>query len=194
MSDVFDELKKFDAEYAPEGGITPGPESLPDGEYDFQITSADVEKTKKSGMPILRMGLRVVGGALDGRTLERASFLDKQKGINRLGADLITLGFDADTWTMAHGKSFGDELRAAIQRLAGVTFSGKKVTSDDVDQNGDHYHNIYINSLTRLAGMPQRPAPAVSPAPHPSWKPPPDNGLFVPGGTAPAYSDDDIPF
>jgi hypothetical protein len=188
------DIEKFDAEYKPDGGISPGPESLPDGEYDFEITAATLTKTANKGVPLLRLMLRVIGGALDGRTLERPSFLDKQKGIDRLGADLVTLGFNAETWNTAHGKRFSHELVAALPRLAGVTFSGKKTTSDQVDKNGEPYHNIYINSLVRLTDMPQRQA-ASSLHPQPSrasWVPPPENGIFA--AQSAAVTDDDIPF
>jgi hypothetical protein len=151
-------LEQFDQHFKAEGGFRPGPECLPDGEYDCEIISAILERTKNSGEPIVRMSIRVVSGPKAGTVFDRGSLLGKQESADRFGAELVTLGIDADKWTEAAGRKFTQELPGALDRLAGRKFSAKKSTSDQTDKNGRPYQNFNITSLLSGKAMPSRAA------------------------------------
>ena len=139
--DIFDEIGRFDGEYTPEDVQRPGLDSLPDGTYEFQVSQVALARTPKSNEPILRCALKVLSGASAGSTVEKAWFFKTQKNINQLGADLCSLGFDADSW---HGKRpFSQELKKALPKLKGMRFRARKLT----EKGGDDkvYQNLYIS-------------------------------------------------
>src|SRR5688500_6456877 len=106
MNDVMEELSRFNDEFAPDTGRRLGVESLPDGDYDLQILEAELTRTEKKRDPILRLALRILDGPAADREIERAYFLTSQDGVNRLGGDLLLLGFDVGKWTPQHGRNF----------------------------------------------------------------------------------------
>ncbi len=152
MSD-FAELESFDSSFKPqESGMRLGLEILPDGDYDFQITSMVLERTKKENTLILRQGLRVLSGSHGvGKELERAYFFKSQQNVDILGGDLCRLNFDADKWTTANNRPFSKELQAVLPKCVGLRFRGKKSSNAD---NGKTYHNLYINSLITGGSVP----------------------------------------
>jgi hypothetical protein len=154
--DIIDELARFNDEFAPETGRLLGLESLQDGDYDFQITEAELTRTLKTRDLILRLTLSVHGGPADGRAVEHVYFLTKQEKVNRLGGDLLLLGFDADKWTPQHGRNFAAEVGRTVASLRGLCFRGHK--SSNQDGNGKVWHNLNISA--RLA---DRPMPSMSP-------------------------------
>lgn len=162
-------------------------ETLPDGTYDFEITAAVLDRTK-DGDRILRMDLRVLGGAV----VEWACWLNKQTSVNALCADLVALGFDADKWGPARPLSV--ELPRAVVRLKGLKFRATKSSRKDSRPGmGDKvYHDLRV--ACRLDGRPMPPlTPPVAGAPTPATPPPtnPPQHQFsatIPGNPA------DIPF
>jgi hypothetical protein len=174
--DIIDELSRYDQDYVPQAGRRPGLDSLADGDYDFAIQGADLARTEKTRQPILRLELKVVPG---GQILEHVYFFSEQRNVDRLGADLCTLGFDADQWTAQNGRRFSAELPAAVARLTGIRFRGHKVT---VTKDGKTHHNLYVNA--RLAGTPMPGAAGPPRAPRP---------VPQPAAAAP-NRDQDIPF
>ena len=146
--DTFDELTAFDQEYAPQAGRRPGIDTLPNGEYDFLILEAELSRTQKDRELILKLFLRVESSLTEqGKVVERAYFFRTQTSIDILGSDLCTLGFDADRWTPEFGRKFSQELPAAMAKLEGIKFRGKKTTK--VKPGGETYHNLFVNA--RLA-------------------------------------------
>lgn len=157
-------LADFDREYAPkESEFHPGPEILPDGLYTLEILSVALKRSPRAGTPIFAMVCRVVGGPVGGAVLERGSVLTSQQNIDRLGADLVTLGLDAGEWKAEKGRPFSKELVANMARLPGKKFVAQKKANES---DGKVYHNLYINSLVSGAAMPQTPAGFV-PQPTP---------------------------
>jgi hypothetical protein len=155
--DIVEELSRYDQDYVPQAGRRPGLDSLADGDYDFMIQGADLSRTEQKREPILRLELKTL---LAGNVIEHVYFFRTQDNVDRLGADLCTLGFDADQWTSQNGRRFSAELPAAVARLTGVRFRGHKTT---VVKDGKTYHNLYVNA--RLAGTPM---PGSSGPPRPS--------------------------
>src|SRR5262245_37798403 len=192
--DDFPELESFDDGFRIEprkDTIRPGLDSLPDGYYEFLILDAARKRAQgKSQAALVAIGLRVVGGAFDGRTVQWDRWLTSEEGVRILGTDLFQLGLDADKWNKAEGRPFSAELRQQLPRLVGVKFTGKKVTKDG------QYANLWIQGLS----TPPRPAPAaaapkvgtaaVGQASHPLY-----GGGPLPAQTsAPPAEDEDIPF
>ncbi len=197
-------LDRFDDDAKPEVQL-PGPDSLANGHYDFQLLQAWLDVTPKDNRDIVRMRLRVVNGpAPAGYILERGKLVDTQNSLNYLLGDLRTLGLDSDKWVKANGRPVSRELPLGLAKLAGVYFHAVK----SEDKNG--YHNLNINA--RLLGEPKpNPAmatqavptafirqPAAAPnGPAPSRFPPaPQQQPVGQNSPAPAQGDDDnsIPF
>jgi hypothetical protein len=181
------QLARFDDQYQPaERNVQyPGLEALTDNqEYDFTIQDAELTVTPKTKDVIFRLILRVDKGPLAhmGLVVQSTYFFDKAERTGYLGADLITLGFDADTWKKEHGKAFSTELANAIPRMNGIRFAAKKVSKEG--NEGKTFHNIYINRRLGAASLPSSPPSANGPAKTP-----------VPATTGPGPTDDnDIPF
>lgn len=172
----FPELGVYESNFNPSagGGRRPGLDTLPDGDYDFEIASAELTRTEKTNEAIFRMELRVLGGGV----VEHAYFFRTQMSVDILGGDLCTLGFDADQWKPPH-RPLVRELLAAAPRLAGIRFRGKKVTNPDKKDASKKYANLYVNQ--RLSA--DAPPPAYNP--HPTYA---DPFAATTGGN------DDIPF
>lgn len=147
----YDELAQFDREFKPEVRNRPGLESVPDGDHDFEITSAVLEKTEKTTELILRVGLKVIE---TGAVVENAYFFRTQQSVDILGSDLCTLGIDADAWRPP-ARPFSRELPLAVPKLPGRRFRGKKVTKPNAAKPEKPFHNLYVNQL-----IGNTPAPA----------------------------------
>lgn len=165
--DDFPELQAFDNDFAPDAGRRPNLASLADGDYDFEIASAELTRTEKSNEAILRLDLQVAGGGV----VQHAYFFRNQVAVNILGSDLCTLGFDADLWK-APQRPFSRELQAACPRLVGVRFRGKKVTTANKSDPSKPYANLYVNqrldgaaSIAPAAYVPQQPVTSDDPIP-----------------------------
>lgn len=161
---MFDELKQFDNDFKPEVRNLPGIDSLQNGDYDFEIVSAVLEKTEKTKEIILRVGLKVLG---PGTLVENAYFFRNQQAVDILGSDLCTLGFDALDWKPPH-RPFSHELGLAVPKLPGRRFRGKKVTKDNAKDPAKPYHNLYVNSLLGNTPAPTGYSPPASTSPTPA--------------------------
>lgn len=153
MSDeIFEEIGRFDDDYAPKQGQLPGIDKLPDGTYDFEIASVELARTPNSGMPLLRTGLRVGSGGV----FEWVHFLDKQDKVDRCGADLAAVGLPE----FASKGGFSAALKKALTRMKGMRFRATKST--DTGKDGKKYHNIFVAGP--ISGAARTPPPAARPA------------------------------
>lgn len=169
-------LDRFDDDARPEVQL-PGPDTLANGHYDFQLSVAWLDVTPKENRDIVRMQLRVVNGpAPAGYVLERGKLVDTQNNLNYLLGDLKILGLDVDAWVKALGRPVSKELPLGLAKLRGVYFRALKWE----DKNG--YHNISINS--RLAGEP-KPNPAMGAAMAPAVNGPAKQPAAAPAVPAP---------
>src|SRR5579871_4659634 len=95
----FSDIDRWSQQYTPhQGGFEPGPEVLPEGLYDFEITGATLKKTDKTSETIFELGVRVLGGPCAGIGFQRPSFFRSQENLDRLGGDMVLLGLDANQW------------------------------------------------------------------------------------------------
>lgn len=156
----YNELSQFSGAFTPAAAMRPGLDSLADGEYDFEITAAELTRTPKDNELIFRFSLRVIS---TGQTVEKVYFFRSQQNVDFLGADLCALGIDADQWKPP-ARPLEKELPAALPKLRGVRFRGKKVTAANSKDHAKPFHNLYINNRLAAGAM---PAPALSPAPVP---------------------------
>ena len=160
MSDTFSELESFDGSFKPSEGIKPGPEALPDDEYDFQILHSELTRTKKANELILRQTLRVLdaatakGKVAAGKEIERVYFFGSQIQVDILGGDLCRLGVDADKWSAESGRPFSKELPNVLPKLVGLKFHARKVTNVNTKDPSKTYNNIYIGSVLSGTSLP----------------------------------------
>ena len=178
----FPELGVYESNFNPSagGGRRPGLETLPDGDHDFEILSAELTRTEKTNEAIFRMELRTGGSVV-----EHAYFFRTQMSVDILGGDLCALGFDADQWKPPH-RPLVRELLTAAPKLRGIRFRGKKVTKPKEGDPNKKYVNLYVNQ--RLSA--DAPPPSYTPAPSGFD---PFNGAASDPFAA-ANSNDDIPF
>lgn len=156
MSDesFYADLERYDNDFVPQAAFRPSLDTIPDGDYSFEIIDAIPDRTKNSKDPILRVGLRVDGGII----VERGYLFTSQEGVNRFGADLCTLGIPVD-----QKSPFSKQLQTAVPKLKGVKFRARKST--DRAKNSDKaYTNLLIISLDNgKANRPAKPVPLQSP-------------------------------
>ncbi len=166
--DSFDDLASFDRDARPETIMTQRLDTLGDGDYDFEITEAKIDRTGKDhdGDRLCRATLCVNGG----RSVEHTWWLNRQEAMNAFLADLCTLGFDADKWGGSSGRSLAAEIPKAVARLAGIKFRGTKRSSDPARSKDGKttYHNLFINAVIQ-----GRPMPGSAPAAPNGVAPPP---------------------
>jgi hypothetical protein len=156
LKDDYSDLASFDGDYKAENTFRPDLDTLPDGDYDFEILDADLTRAtgKQAGVRILTLVLRPNGGA----TVRHTYWLRDQEQMNRLGADLVVLGFDADKWGKAGGKSIAQALPEAVARLKSVRFRGRKATREGTGNHaGKKFHDLHVGA--RIGGS-AMPAPA----------------------------------
>lgn len=177
--ELLNQIARFDEGYTPDPGRYPGIETLPDRDYVFEVAHATLGKTQNTGEAILHVILRSDEGVM----VERPYFFQKQTQVNKLGADLCALGFDADKWR--GNRPFSRELVAALPKLVGVKFRARKITEPGTDKP---FHNLYINGRVGANTQTSRvPMPASRPAPQPA--PPPQ-----PAVTSMNSDSGDVPF
>lgn len=151
--DTYDDLASFDDDYKPEKPFRPGIDTLADGDYEMEIVEANLAHAS-TGDRVLNLDLRVNGGTV----VQHTYWLKTQAGMNSLGADLCTLGFDANKWGKTGGKSIKEALPESVKKLPGIRFKCTKKRRDGSGANaGKVYHDIYINA--RISG---RSMPAAS--------------------------------
>ncbi len=126
---------------------------LPDGEFTFTITAAEM-KTIKTGNTLFNRSVTVIGGDHDGHTAKYDTFLtvDDGKTVNNINMkslekDLAALGFDVENWGRANGRPLSKELPKAAMAMIGMKFVGKKEAKTSGDKT---YQNLYV--LSRVAG------------------------------------------
>jgi hypothetical protein len=149
--DIVQEIARWDADFVPQAERRPGLDALANGDYDLEVVEAELVLTEKTRDVILRTALRVLPA---GGVYEHVYFFRTQEAVNRLGADLVTLGFEVP-------RPFSRHLPGIVARLKGVRFRARKAESKGKD--GRTFHNLFVNS--RLAGS---PVPAAGGAPQPA--------------------------
>lgn len=158
--EIMAELRALDGQQIPTPEVRQraGLDSLPDGNYDFEIRSGELKRID-NGSILFEFQVKILGGAHDGFCCGLgALWIKNQDGtfdtekIGRLMADFVTLGFDADQWTGS--RTFSKEVGKVIARLPGIKAKGKKVSKPGKTRT---FHNLYINA--RLPDD-HKPAPA----------------------------------
>lgn len=174
--DGFDELDNFGGDYQAQAKFRPGLETLANGEYDFEFTEAKLDRINDD--LVMRTGLKVNGA----RVIERVWWLNTQDALNRFGADMLALGFDADRWGPANNRPLSREVPKVVARLPGVRFRGTKASRPKLDfakqPTGEHWHDLHISG--RVSGQ---VSPPTQQTPHRNAQP---------AGSAPAGGN--IPF
>lgn len=144
-------LDQFDDDFKPRDPFTSKFEDLPDGEYTFQITKAELTRRGAAQTTVLHMKVRIHDGEFNGVEDARDSWLRDKEAVARIGQDLVRLGFDADTWNAKNGKSFSAEFPKVVTQLPGIVFKGKKRSSS---KDGKKYVNIDINGFVEKKEVP----------------------------------------
>lgn len=194
MIDIRDHLRNYDAEFdpsKPEGfGQRIGPEVLRDGAFELKIVDAqtDLITVDNAQAPVLRVDLVVLPGSpQEGTAFQKVYWLTGSIEVNILGADLVTLGIDADRWP-SQGRRFSDGIMEAAPQLVGRCFKATKKAK--AGKNGKTFHNLYVNE--RING-PAAPMPsATPPTRQQSFAAPPTQ--YAAPAPASRYADDEIPF
>ena len=164
-------LDSYEPEYRPEHAFRAGIDTLPDGDYEMSVIDQAFDSAQ--GKRIFRLGLRTASGAV----VERTYWIEDQRNLNALCADLLLLGFDADRWGRSHGRPLSVELPKAAARLVGIRFRARKTTRPDTRQGkqGSYFHDLHIAGRVpasdrsgtetpfsgSAAATPQQPAPRV---------------------------------
>jgi hypothetical protein len=127
--DILAELSKFDDGFAPEQPRSLKVEDLADGQHTFEVLDLDVSKTEKKGDMIVKWCLLVCDGAGKGSLIEHVHWLGDQDAVNRLGKDLVAVGYPAAKWAdKTSGLKFAVEFARIVPALPGMVFVGKKRT------------------------------------------------------------------
>ncbi|MCP4678073.1 MAG: DUF669 domain-containing protein [Deltaproteobacteria bacterium] len=124
------DLTQFDSDY--EEAEVPGSdfESVPDGNYQVNVESAELTTAKTSGAPMLKWKLRIIGPAHANRILFRNSVIDGKK-IQWIKKDLYTCGLTLPKIS---------ELQQNLSKLLDIKLEITKKTNTE-----SGYENIYFN-------------------------------------------------
>lgn len=146
MSDELDDqFEKATGEKNYGGG---GLAKLPDGKYTYDVLAAQYKKGVNSTIFTLKIAAQVGEAVYEGKHEywlgrdKNGSTEWDERSINTLKGDLKTMGFDADEWTRANLRPFGDELTKACRAMVGMKIDGAKKENES---KGKTYTNIYIN-------------------------------------------------
>ena len=164
MNDILEELSRFNNDFTPTIGQKPGLDSLPDGVYVFEITSAELTRTAKTGEAILRLDLMVAEGPCVGTPLEVPYFFRSQQAVNRLGGDLLMMGYDTQNWR--GDRPFNAELAKVVEGMSGKCFKAMKRA--EVGNDGKTYQRLNI-----VHACDRRPPAAAGKVSRPAASPPP---------------------
>jgi hypothetical protein len=167
IADLDDDFTKSDPSKGPERANKLA--DLPDGDYDFAVRSA-VFKEAAEGKPgpvlvSLTLAVFAPGTPHDGVEGEHVYFLVSKEGkkntvaLNILKKDLLTLGFDVNSWTRENGRPFSKQLVLALGVIEGVEFKGKKKRRDEKN------FNLFVNERSATDGRPATFGPAELVAP-----------------------------
>jgi hypothetical protein len=159
----FSELDGMQGGYEPQSGSAqmPGPEILPDGPGEFEILAAELTQTPKQRQTVARIQMRVLTGMASSRVFERVTFFNRQDAVNYLGGEMMALGIDSKQWQDT-SKTLSQHIAETLATLKGVRLRGSKVTNTN---NGQTYHNFYINGLAGALPASATPAPTSMDSP-----------------------------
>lgn len=144
-------------------------ESLPEGDYVFQITKGESKSTNNGPLVTLHLCTLAPGTAFDGLEIKRDYWLTEKdratgervkstRNIDLLKKDLKTLGFDVDNWTKDAGRPFSIELPKAFGVIAGIRFHAKKsIKAKETKPNEPQgfWHNLFVNARDKSDGKPE---------------------------------------
>src|SRR5262245_19715570 len=176
-------LDQFAAEAAPRHQFAPGLESVADGDYECQFGSCKMDRINQDH--VVRCTLRLLSAG--GREVELVYWLNKQVSVNDYLAEMLALGFPANTWGARAGQvPLSVAIPDCVRQLEGVHFRARKSSRIAPARPAEYgrpaqeertFHSLFIAG--RISGQPmsQRPAQA-QPAPV----------------AAPTGSNEDIPF
>lgn len=154
VKDDYSDIDSFEHGWEPARPFRGGLDTLPDGDYDFEIVDGELTRTQ-NGDRIFQCGLKV-----HGNVVQKTWWLKSQENANALCADLCALGLDADKWGAKFKRPLSEELPKAAKSLVGVRFRGKVTTR--VSQ-GKTYHNLHIGGRIMGQAMPALPATPPDP-------------------------------
>jgi hypothetical protein len=157
----YDWLDSYESEYKAQKAFRPGFDTLPEGDYELAVTDAAFDQI--GGKPVVRVVLQVLPA---GACVERVYWVERQQEMNSLCADLLTLGFPANTWGAAHGKPLKVELPRALSALIGYRIRARKTTRQGTGTNaGKVFPNLDIACRVTGTTAPMPPVPPVMPPP-----------------------------
>jgi len=173
-------LDYFGDEAAPQHAFRTSTDVLANGEYEFEVADAALDRTE-GGKDICRVGLRTTNGVV----FEHTYWLDKQRGVNGFLAELAALGYPAHTWGNGAGKTpLSQAIPQALRTLAGKKF--RAIKSSRQGNTGTVFHEIRITGP--VSG---RPMPSLTPAAAATTPPPAQAPSMVPAYSGSA---NDVPF
>lgn len=157
-------LDKYDDDadkVAPGGKL--GFDAIPDGEYTFDVESAELKETR-NGTDLFKLKLLGLDGAAAGQEFEHDYFLSSMNKttnvievndvkVGMLKKDLQTLGFDTENWKKSEGRPLSKELPRSIPILEGMRLKGKKTT------NGKYANFNVASRVLGADGKPEKIGP-----------------------------------
>ncbi len=185
-------LDSYGQGYAPEHAFRTSTDTLPNGDYDCEVISAEIEKNTAGLICRATLQISGVGAGAPPRTVEHTYWLNKQKDVNAFCAELAALGFPAHQWGAGPGRvPLSQAIPHAVSQLRGVRFRASKTSREgqrDLARPNDPpriFHDLRIHGRLGAAA----PMPAVAPA-----VPAMPNGSAIPVVPGVFDDPDKIPF
>lgn len=148
--DDFSDFDNYGEQFKPKHAFRAGLDTLSNGDYDFEITDAALDRTT-NGTRICRLGLKTS----QGRQVESTYWLNKQQEFNKFGADVALLGFPSEKWGQP-GHPLSKVIPETVAKLQGLKFRATKSSRQDSRPgNTTMYHELHI--ACRLDGRPMPP-------------------------------------
>lgn len=135
------DLADFDTPYTGADAPTDGYEDVPDGQYQARIEKMELTKSKKSGDPMIKWTLRIVGPTSQNRLLWRYTVI-KSDRLGYIKKDLHTCGVK-----LAKFSDLPQHFDKMLDTMLDIT----------VQKRGE-FQNIYLNRRIVTQDQPQSPA------------------------------------
>ncbi len=145
----FSSLDYYGTEAQPQHAFKNKIDLLANGEYEFEITDAALDRINSDD--VIRVGLKMQASAF-----EYIYWLNKQNAINAFLAEMLALGYPANTWGSGAGKVLlSNAIPACVKTLPGKRFRAAKTSRDDTRSTPPKtYHEIRIIGMAGSRSMP----------------------------------------
>ena len=152
-------LDAYSTDYRPEHAFRANLDTVADGDYDCLVIEATLENNVAGLICRATLEMSSARGG-PARVVDHTYWLNRQQSVNAFCAELVALGFPAQTWGSGTGKTpLSQAIPAVVPQLRGARFratkSSRVVASKTPHQPSATYHDLRIHGRLGASVMGQ---------------------------------------